>query len=112
MNTLRWIQRCKKNFSIFVAACILSNIGFLLSNIRSNHLFFGIGIYCMLFWMFNPLPLFCAITGLRHYLTERKDSKNAATIGRQWLFLPVILFVSTVLYVFSATIMVMLTGGV
>lgn len=76
-----------------------------------NHLFFGIGLYTMLLWAVNPLPLIYTLKGLLQYRTERMDEDSRIIIGNNWLVFPAILLGSVVLYYLSAGIMVVLTGG-
>ncbi len=111
METHKWIWRTRRHFIIFAVACVISNIGFWMNNISSYRFGYGIGIYGMLLWALNPLPLIYSLTGLKYFLAERKDPDNSAIIGKDWVVLPIVLEASIVLYWFSALIMVALTGG-
>ena len=111
MNTRIWIQRATKHFLIFTSACVVSNIGFYLNYIAPKDLYFGIGLYSMLLWAINPLPLIYSVKGLLHYYKNRKDQDSRTIVGRNWLTLPAIILGSVILYFFSAGIMVTLTGG-
>ena len=111
MNTLKWIRKCKKHFLIFALACAVSNSGFYLNYVMPKDLFFGIGLYSMLLWAVNPLPLIYSVKGLLHYCRDRKDEDYRTIIGKKWLALPAILLISVILYYLSAGIMVALTGG-
>lgn len=111
MDTLKLIKQAKLHFIIFACACIISNFGFYLNHVIPKDLFFGIGLYGMLLWAINPLPLIYSLKGLLRFRMDRKCEDNRTIIGRKWLVLPSILLGSTVLYCVSAGIMVALTGG-
>jgi hypothetical protein len=105
------VKKAKLHIIIFTCACIISNIGFFLNYIMPKDIFFGIGLYSMLLWAINPLPLIYSVKGLLHYYKDRKDEDNRTIIGRKWMLLPAILIVSIALYCISACVMVSLTGG-
>ena len=92
MNTLTWIRSAKKHFLIFASACVVSNIGFYLNYIMPKDLYFGIGLYSMLLWAINPLPLIYSLKGLLHDYRDHKDEDSRTIIGTKWIQLPGVLF--------------------
>ena len=111
MATLKIHKKAQFHFLVFACACLFSNLGFFLNHIMPRNLYFGIGLYSMLLWAINPLPLIYSVKGLLHYFKDRKDQDNRTIVGRNWLALPAIILGSVILYFFSAGIMVTLTGG-
>jgi hypothetical protein len=111
MDTLKLTKQAKFHFIIFTCGCIISNVGFYLNCVIPKDLFFGIGLYGMLLWAINPLPLIYSLKGLLHYRMDRKCEDYRTIIGSRWLLLPSILLGSTALYCVSAGIMIALTGG-
>ncbi len=111
METLKIHKKAQFHFLVFACACLISNLGFFLNHIMPRNLYFGIGLYSMLLWAVNPLPLIYSVKGLLHYFKDRKDEDSRTIVGKHWLALPAILLGSVILYFFSAGIMVTLTGG-
>ena len=111
METLKMYKKARLHFLVFACGCVISNFGFFLNRIMPRNLYLGIGLYSMLLWSVNPLPLLFSVKGLLHYCKNRKDEDTRTIVGKKWIALPAILLASVILYCLSAEIMVTLTGG-
>ena len=111
METLKIHKKAQFHFFVFACACLFSNLGFFLNHIMPRNLYFGIGLYSMLLWAINPLPLIFSLKGLLHYCRERKVADSRTIIGKKWLVFPTVLLGYVLLYFLSAEIMVAFTGG-
>ena len=112
MNTRKWIKHAKFHFFVFLTACSLSTLLFLLHRMTDFRLLFRIGDFIVYLWLLNPLPVLTALIGLFRYLTDRKRPEERALIGKKWLALPAVLICTPLLWLISGCLVVALTGGV
>ena len=105
MKTLKFLKISAALQTVFYLFCAVSNLCLYLWYIK-------LGMAFTSFWILNPIGPVCLIIGIILFLIERKKPQARALIGRKWLWIPGLFFMTLFVYVISGMIHVFLTGGV
>ena len=75
-------------------------------------IFFILGNILLSGWIINPIGLITLIVGLIPYVSEKRVPDNRTKIGCKWIWFVVFFIIDFLIYLTSAVLMVVLTGGV
>ena len=75
-------------------------------------IFFTLGNILLSGWIINPIGLITLIVGLILYVSEKRVPDNRTKIGCKWIWFVVFFIIDFLIYLTSAVLMVVLTGGV
>ena len=75
-------------------------------------IFFILGNILLSGWIINPIGLITLIVGLILYVSEKRVPDNRTKIGCKWIWFVVFFIIDFLIYLTSAVLMVVLTGGV
>ena len=107
MQTIKWLKISIILQIIYAFFCIASSLCFAINRYFDLDLFFSLGNILVSGWSINPIGLISVVVGLIIFLTE-KDK----IIGKKWIWFILFFIIDIILYLTSAVLTVVFTGGV
>ena len=112
MKTIKWLKISIVLQSIFAFFCIASSVCFAINRYFDLRIFFTLGNLLIYGCIINPIGLISIVVGIILFFSEKGKDENRIIVGKKWIWFVVFFVMDTLLYLASAGMMVLLTGGV
>ena len=112
MKTIKWLKISAVLQAFFVFFCLSSSVCFAINRYLDIPIFFSLGNFLIYGWIINPIGLITLVVGLILYFSEKSVIENRTKIGRKWIWFVLFFVFDLLLYLTSAVLTVVFTGGV
>ena len=112
MKTIKWLKISAILHVFYCFFCISSLLCYAINRYLDIHIFFYLGNILLFGWIINPIGLITLIVGLILYFSEKSVPDNQIKIGFKWIWFVMFFIIDLLLYLTSAVLTVVFTGGV
>lgn len=112
MKTIKWLKISVILQVFYYFFCISSSLCFAINRYLDIHIFYSLGNILLFGWIINPIGLITLIVGLILYFSEKSVPDNQIKIGFKWIWFVMFFIIDLLLYLTSAILTIVFTGGV